>query len=406
MKRHTLLAILIASATSGCAIQSVDEGSGFGTYDEQAPSDPKASTIEQASFSNSKVSGDVLLPKNATVKPATRMFYKREIPSNTKFARKSATISSESISLLGMITELYPTINVIPMDDAVDLNKTYKVYANKLPFEEFLSNLENMTGYEIQYSNGSIKAYGNTTRNLNISALSGDKLGLIGLLDAVNSTLETESTNSFAALVDNETKLILSGPPVKVKQAEGIVEEIITDAMKQVLITVQMFNRNYGASEGLSQGRAIARNGRYAGINSNKLFKVPASYIDDSGKLYDVEMSMDIVVKPLIAKNNNIIIKLKPEFKSISNAAGTVILNPKEVSKINKRYSSLETEVITKSGQSIDVGSAMTAMLSSGVRFNSSEGKEVRNQIFWNKSSNTDLSEFNLTLTATTVESK
>ncbi len=391
MRLSRLLFSCMTIGIIGCSVQSINEEVNV----------EKRSIAEQVSLTEASINADVVLPASTNTKSATRMLYKRKVDDSAAYAQQEIRISGNNISLLRALTEPTSGINVLPKDNYVDLDLKLKLRIDKMPFDKYILYLQNVTGYEIKYVDGILEVRGQSGRIFNIAPLSLTSDGFDEIIKLVSDSIDNTRSGSFVGFTDNNSKLVIAGTPSEVLAVERIITKLLNDSMKQINLNLQVFSRTYGKSENLYQGQALIRNGVSGNLESGGLLWIPASMGSEG---LNVKVGMGFELSPNITRGNEMIVRIKPIIKSISDKNGNEVVQSSEIRAIAENLKMVETEVVIRSGMVVDVAAGMSAMLERDVKIPVNYKGSKRMILFDNKNAATSLNEFKITLAAKLVE--
>ena len=117
--------------------------------------------------------------------------YVREVtPEEAVFNRKVSF--SGKVALIDAIRKQFDDVNIIPGDQNVLLNKEISVFAQGMYLKDYLSYLESVTGYNIEYSRGVVTVRSFVRKEWNVAAFASKRSVQL----KVGSTFDTESTTT------------------------------------------------------------------------------------------------------------------------------------------------------------------------------------------------------------------
>lgn len=408
LTRNILIAGLIASV-SACSIQPIDGGYEDSNYENEQQDDSGASSkiakMKKVSMGDPRIAKELGTFSNKTIKPETRMHYKRAVPSTTGLAYAPVTIADKNISLIKALTKPFKNVNVVTNDSSVDLSLKLKLFADNMQFEQYLEHIAKLSGYDIDYSKSIITITGRITRVINISPISDNKDAIDSMTQMVQGLINLDHKGASVSVIDNNSKLIISGLPSEVREAEATIDGIVLDSMRQVLIGLNIFSKTHGSSEELFVAQSIIRNGKQSVMTSKKRFMVPA-VIDGEDNYTEVVMGISFNAKARIGDNNQVVVEINPTVDSIESKSGKTVLNVNEIEDIKQSVQGFKTEVVINSGSSLEIGTGMSAMLHNGIRIPAETDKSAKTLIFNKAASNRSMKEFKVSLSAMMVEAK
>lgn len=369
--------------------------------------DPQLSATTTAiQLNDSKVEESITGNGNATVAPATRMVYKRAIAPRAELAMPPVTIGGDDISLLKALTEPFENVSVATNDSFVNLEGSLRIWANKMRFKDYVNHLESITGYTIDFENGVFKVTGNKVVMLDVSGLKNDKGDLDQLIENSKPFLGTNDKGSYIGLINANNNLVISGPPGLVDRASKMIQKAIDTAEHLVNVDLKVYSKVGGGSQELFYSNKVVRNGKSAKFDFGKTFFLPATITSDEGTLEDVTVGMQLMVAPSMTTKNRLLVKVLPKISSVQNSKGNAVLRPSDIQSIVNASKMIETEIVMNSGQTIDIGTGIGAMIQDGIRINSDKRHEAKTLLLSRSGDGQSLSEFKITLGATVVETK